>query len=46
MLSTKVALQLAELGFHVKEMNAGWQEWNRDNLPVETGTERTSARSP
>jgi rhodanese-related sulfurtransferase len=32
-----VALQLAERGFYVKEMNAGWTEWTREGLPVEKG---------
>jgi hypothetical protein len=32
-----VALQLAERGFLVKEMNAGWREWVEEGLPTERG---------
>ena len=32
-----MALQLAERGFYVKEMNAGWMEWTKEGLPVEKG---------
>jgi hypothetical protein len=28
---------LAEQGFFVKEMNAGWAEWLADNSPVHKG---------
>jgi hypothetical protein len=28
---------LAGLGFFVKEMNAGWQEWSTEALPVHEG---------
>ena len=42
MLSTKVALQLVERGFFVREMNAGWLEWTRDRLPTETGAPTTA----
>jgi rhodanese-related sulfurtransferase len=42
MLSTKVALQLAERGFYVKEMNAGWSEWTREGLPVEPAAAQAS----
>jgi hypothetical protein len=28
---------LAERGFYVKEMNAGWYEWQREGLPIEPG---------
>jgi len=34
-----VALQLAERGLYVKEMNAGWHEWTQDGLPTEKGAE-------
>jgi len=26
---------LAELGYHVREMNAGWEEWTKAGLAVE-----------
>jgi len=28
---------LAELGFFVKEMNAGWREWTAEGLPTHQG---------
>jgi len=28
---------LAELGFFVKEMNAGWQEWTEAKHPMHSG---------
>jgi hypothetical protein len=34
-----VALQLAEQGFNVKELNVGWQEWTADSLPTEPGAQ-------
>jgi rhodanese-related sulfurtransferase len=33
-LAAKAALQLAEHGFFVKEMNVGWAEWQADNSPM------------
>ncbi len=36
-LSAKAALQLAELGFFAKEMNAGWAEWTAAGLPIHKG---------
>jgi hypothetical protein len=30
-----VALQLAEQGFKVREMNVGWHEWTKEGLPTE-----------
>ena len=32
-----LALQLAERGFFVKELNAGWAEWNAAGHPTESG---------
>jgi hypothetical protein len=32
-----VALQLAEHGFFVKEMNVGWKEWTANRHPVHEG---------
>jgi hypothetical protein len=32
-----LALQLAERGFQVREMNVGWSEWTQEGLPVEHG---------
>lgn len=34
--STKGALKLAELGFHVKELIGGIEWWKRDGYPTET----------
>ena len=34
--STKCALKLAELGFHVKELIGGIDWWKRDGYPTET----------
>jgi rhodanese-related sulfurtransferase len=34
-LAAKVALQLAERGFDVKEMNSGWREWKAAGWPTE-----------
>lgn len=31
------ALQLAELGFYVKEMNVGWKEWTGNRHPTHQG---------
>jgi hypothetical protein len=39
-----VALQLAERGFYVKEMNSGWYEWTKAGNPVEAGAAQVSAR--
>jgi rhodanese-related sulfurtransferase len=33
--STKAALKLAELGFHVKELIGGIDWWKRDGYPIE-----------
>jgi hypothetical protein len=31
------ALQLAESGFFVKELNVGWKEWVEEKLPAHQG---------
>jgi rhodanese-related sulfurtransferase len=36
-LAAKAALQLAERGLDVKELNVGWSEWVADKLPTEKG---------
>jgi len=36
-LASRAALRLAELGFDVREMNAGWREWQEAGLPEERG---------
>jgi rhodanese-related sulfurtransferase len=36
-LASRAALRLAELGFDVREMNAGWREWQEAGLPEESG---------
>lgn len=36
--STKAAIKLSALGFQVKEMIGGFDWWQRDGLPVATGT--------
>ena len=36
--STKGAMKLAELGFHVKELIGGIDWWKRDGYPVECAT--------
>jgi len=33
-----MALQLAERGFLVKEMNVGWKEWTYNHHPTHQGT--------
>lgn len=38
MASVKAALQLAENGFFVKELNVGWKEWQRERLPAHKGS--------
>lgn len=35
-LAPRAALHLTELGFDVREMNAGWREWQEARLPIET----------
>jgi hypothetical protein len=35
-----VALQLAERGFFVREMNVGWHEWVAEGLPVKRAEAR------
>jgi rhodanese-related sulfurtransferase len=37
--STKAAIKLSALGFHVKEMIGGFDWWQRDGHPVATGDE-------
>lgn len=34
-LAPTLALQLSELGYHCRELNAGWEEWTAQKLPVE-----------
>jgi len=36
--ATKAALELAKLGYPVKEMIGGFEYWTREGLPVETAT--------
>lgn len=37
-MSAQVALQLAEQGFLVREMNVGWKEWTHNRHPVHKGS--------
>ena len=41
-LAAHAALHLAERGFDVREMNAGWREWTAQGFPVETAIRLSS----
>lgn len=43
--ATRAALELALLGYHVKEMLGGYEYWVREGLPVQTATGLTT-RTP
>ena len=43
-LASRAALRLTELGFDVREMNAGWREWQEAGLAVERGGAEWPAR--